>query len=447
MQTQKFKIEGMRCASCEVLVEERLRSVPGVSGLRVSFVNRALEVDSKGGLSVKLLESAIASDGYRLLPWEKSSSGVTGFSPKNYREAILFIGLVLAVYYGASALKIIPDNFGVSDGMSLGAVFILGLVAAVSTCIAVSGGLLLGIASRYSEAHPDLTGLQKFRPHFYFNLGRLASYGFFGGMIGALGQALSLSSRVNGIVIIVASLFMIVLGFQLLKIFPSLLRFMPRLPRFMRSEAASTPASAFAAGASTFFLPCGFTQALQLYVLSSGGIIFGASTMLVFALGTLPALVSLGAIASLVKGAVQQYFLKFAGAVVLLVGLSNLGNGFSLSGLRTGLASLADSASPAAAPAAPIIGNVQTVRMKVVGLEYIPANFTVKKGVPVEWLIDGSGARGCARAIIAPQIGLSTYLNPTGQKRIVFTPQSAGFIAFSCSMGMTTPGAGFTVVN
>lgn len=365
---------------------------------------------------------------------------------RRYLEAMLAIAAVLALYYGARALGFAPDGFGVTENMTLGAALVMGLVAATSTCVATSGGLLLGISSRYAEQHPELRGFDKFKPHLYFNLGRLASYGFLGGAVGAAGTAFALSPWSSGLIILIASAAMIILGFQLLKVFSSLARFMPRLPRFLSMDNAASPKGAFLAGASTFFLPCGFTQALQLYVLSVGGVFLGASTMFVFALGTLPALLSVGALASVIKGQTQQYFLKFAGAAVLLIGFMNVRSGLTLMGLNPGLA-LVVPVTTAGAEAPIAKEGKQTVRMKIVGLQYEPANFTVKKGVPVEWLIDSSGARGCSRVLTAPKLGLTTFLKPQGIKKITFTPQESGFIAFSCSMGMTTPGAGFRVVD
>ena len=86
---------------------------------------------------------------------------------------------------------------------------------------------------------------------------------------------------------------------------------------------------------STFFFPCGFTQALQLYVLSQASATTGALTMLVFALGTLPALLSLSAVTSFARGAVQRYLLKFAGALLILLSLVNIQYGLVLSGIET----------------------------------------------------------------------------------------------------------------
>jgi sulfite exporter TauE/SafE len=69
--------------------------------------------------------------------------------------------------------------------MSYGLVFVIGLVASVSSCIAVTGGLLVAIAARYSEASAALTPVQRMRPHIYFNAGRILSYTLLGGAVGA----------------------------------------------------------------------------------------------------------------------------------------------------------------------------------------------------------------------------------------------------------------------
>ncbi|NCP77121.1 sulfite exporter TauE/SafE family protein [bacterium] len=46
--------------------------------------------------------------------------------------------------------------------------------------------------------------------------------------------------------------------------------------------------TALGSGALTFFLPCGFTLAMQAYAITTGSFITGALTMMAFALGTAP---------------------------------------------------------------------------------------------------------------------------------------------------------------
>ena len=179
--------------------------------------------------------------------------------------------------------------------------------------------------------------MQRMKPHIYFNAGRIIAYALLGGAVGALGSALTLSPEVNGILTIVASAVMILLGLQMLRLLPSLTRFLPTMPKSFSHaihDLAERDANggAFVLGAATFFLPCGFTQALQLYVLAKGSFTVGALTMLAFALGTLPALLSLSAMSSFATGNFQRHFLKFAGAAVIVLGLANIQYGLVLTG-------------------------------------------------------------------------------------------------------------------
>ncbi|HLG30316.1 MAG TPA: sulfite exporter TauE/SafE family protein, partial [Candidatus Brocadiales bacterium] len=324
-------------------------------------------------------------------------------------------------------------------------VFGLGLVAALSTCLAVSGGLLLAISAKYNEQNPNLTGLQKFKPHIYFNAGRIASYTLLGGLIGVLGSVLVFSSIINGVLTIFVSLIMISLGFQMLGIFPWMNKITPKMPKFLAHKAydsAGKPnkTGSFLFGASTFFFPCGFTQALQLYVLSQGSFSVGAFTMLAFSLGTLPSLMSIGAISSFSKGNFQRYFIKFAAMLVIFLGVLSLNSGFLLTGSSVDFGLFGVNSDNSAATGADIAEGKQVIEMKVVGLDYFPDKFTLKKGVSVEWRIDGTKAQGCAGIISVPKLGITKKLDRSSVTIINFTPESAGNIRFTCGMGMAGPG-------
>src|SRR5260221_6600381 len=150
-------------------------------------------------------------------------------SPRDYFEIgaafVIFVGMLLVL----DQLDFLPQRFTVSDDMSYALVFVIGLVASISTCIAVTGGLLVAAAAKYNEASCNLTSVQRLKPHIYFNAGRIVSYTLLGGAIGALGSALTLSPEINGILTIAASAVVILLRLQMLKLFPSLTRFMPTM--------------------------------------------------------------------------------------------------------------------------------------------------------------------------------------------------------------------------
>src|SRR6185295_16920124 len=118
---------------------------------------------------------------------------------------VILIGVALALQH----FQLIPRGFSVSDQMSYGLAFLIGLVASVSSCLAVTGGLLVALAAKYNEANPYLTGRERLIPPLYFNLGRIISYTLLGGAIGALGSALTLTPVVSGALTLLASLLMI----------------------------------------------------------------------------------------------------------------------------------------------------------------------------------------------------------------------------------------------
>lgn len=455
------RINGMHCAACETLIERKFRKVYGVTKAMASLAKGQAEIEYNEPVSVEALHRAIAGDGYEVV----GQAGLVAplRSWRDYGQVGAIVVVVIGLYLALRQFHLLPGDFGAKDNMSLWLVFGIGLVAAVSTCMAVTGGLLLAVAARYNELHHHDSGTSRFRPHLYFNIGRIVAYALLGGVVGAIGSTLSLSTQWNGVLTVVVSLVMVILGLQLLNVFPWLSRFQPRMPKalahriFNAAEGKRNAWAPFLFGGLTFFMPCGFTQALQLYVLSKGSFVTGMLTMGVFALGTLPALMSLSAILSFAKGKFQQYFMRFAAVVVVMIGLFNISNGAALAGLGKSDSSdvtpagsdqqASQSSGSFRDPNVQIVNGKQIVKMKIVGYDYEPANVTVYANMPVEWQIDASRAAGCAQAITVPKLHITQFLPKDGVKTITFTPTEPGSIGFSCTMGMTTPGAAFRVIT
>jgi sulfite exporter TauE/SafE/copper chaperone CopZ len=449
-------IAGMHCANCPVVVERKLKALPQVQSVEVKYPTGRARVEHAGELDIATLQTTLEEDGYTVSAWEERAlSGID--AGKNTLRDYLEIGAAFVILWAIIVLlqqfDLLPRGLSVSEHMSYGLVFVIGLVASISSCIAVTGGLLVAVAAKYNEVNAHLPNIEKLKPHIYFNAGRIVSYTLLGGAVGALGSALMLSPEVNGILTIVASVVMIVLGLQMLRLFPSFGRLMPTMPKVFAHAIhdfaeRETKGAAFLLGASTFFLPCGFTQALQLYVLAKGSFSTGALTMLAFALGTLPALLSLSAISSLAKGAFQTHFLKLAGVAVIILGFLNIQYGLVLGGMGISEATTAAGLSKttqAKNGEAPK-GEPQRISMRVLGLDYHPNRFTVRQGVPVQWWIDASDAAACGRFLMAPGLGIRKLLSDTSSTLISFTPLQAGEFTFNCGMGMMTPGSKITVL-
>jgi sulfite exporter TauE/SafE len=170
----------------------------------------------------------------------------------------------------------------------------------------------------------------------YFSGGRLAGYAVFGALLGAVGAAMTVTPFASGILTLLAALIMIVLGLQMLRVVPWLNRVHIRVPKFVahslvdQSGKAYKPWAPFVVGAGTFFMPCGFTQALQLYVLGHANALQGGITMFVFAAGTMPMLLALGAVSSFTRGVWHSYFVRAAAVLVVLFGLLSIPAGIAL---------------------------------------------------------------------------------------------------------------------
>ena len=329
-------------------------------------------------------------------------------------------------------LGILQPDIALAGSVGFGAVFLMGLVAASSSCIAVSGGLMLS----------TITHLHRTRSVILFVGGRLVAYTLLGGLIGLLGQAFIPSPMLLAVITLAAALYMLATGLTMLDFAPVWLRRLtPTVPtsvthKILNSEGSAKPLRTVLLGGATFFLPCGFTQALQLYALTTGSATGSAMLLFAFALGTAPALLVLGFASTSLKGKTGQWFFRFAAALLVVLGVWNVQNGLVIAGVRL----------PERADRVDVVTSdtwvIQDEETQVVQLElssrppyYSPSNtFTVRAGKPVRLEIAGRGT-GCRSVFQIPSVGVQEPLTKNFTV-IEFTPTEVGDLVFSCSMGM-----------
>lgn len=230
---------------------------------------------------------------------------------------------------------------------------------------------------------------------------------------------------------------MVSLGIKLTELFPrvgTLLALPSSIARALgiTRDHAYSHSRALLTGALTFFLPCGFTQAMQLAAITSGSGLRGALIMGAFAIGTAPGLLGIAGISSLVKGETARFFFKVAGIIVIGLGFWNISNGFNLTGI---ILPSGNAQQQARGPVATLQNGKQYLAMEQGAIGYNPNEFTIKKGVPFVWQIDSTNAYTCASSLVVPSLGIRKNL-VSGNNVITFTPTKTGRIAFSCSMGM-----------
>ncbi|HCU71172.1 MAG TPA: hypothetical protein DIC35_05490 [Candidatus Moranbacteria bacterium] len=445
-------ITGMHCRSCEMLIEESLRQIPEVTKSQVNYKKGYAEIFyGSQKPNNHDIEEAIRSAGYSI-GQEKKQTLISG-NPSDYKDLGIAFLFLVGAYLVLKNFGLTNISFGSSAGSpeSLWIVLLIGLTAGVSTCMALVGGLVLAASTRHAEAHPEATTAQKFRPHLYFNLGRVLGFAFLGAILGYLGSFFQISTFALGMLTIAVGLVMLIMGLQLIEIFPWAENLKLTLPKFLsralgmkNHEKEYSHRNSMLLGAMTFFLPCGFTQAMQLYAVSTGSPLTGALVMGTFALGTVPGLLGIGGLTSVVKGIFAKRFFKLAGMLVIIFALFNIANGYNLTGWQLESNSTPSKNISSADPNVKQENGKQVVSMKQISNGYSPNKFTIKKGVPVKWVITSQEPYSCASSLVIPKMGISKKLT-LGENIIEFTPAEVGTLKFSCSMGMYT--GAFNVVD
>lgn len=323
MKTYTFHVNGMHCKSCVLLTESELSEIKEVSSVKASLGKTSVEVTGDFGdkdvehIAMDLSE-VLKPHGYTLSV-EKHTQAV---SWSDFKIAVPAALLFIAFFIVLQKLGIV--NLINASKVNYGTAFVVGLIASVSTCMAVVGGLVLSMSANFAKEG------DKVRPQVLFHLGRLVSFFILGGVIGALGSTFQLGLTGTFVLNSFVAIVLLILGINLLDIFPWAKKLQPTMPGFIGKRMHSfkninhtlTP---LLVGVATFFLPCGFTQSMQIYSLTTGSFWTGSLTMLSFALGTLPVLGILSfSSLGISKKAQSGVFFKATGIVVLFFGIFNL---------------------------------------------------------------------------------------------------------------------------
>lgn len=450
MKKTTIPIKGMHCRSCELLIEDELTQVSGVTNVEVSEKKACAVLYSHHPLKTSEIEQAVTQAGYAIGFNEKKPWLSTNMD--DYTDVLYALVALLFLYFTVNALGLATVfSTNASNPSNLLTVFAIGLTAGLSTCMALIGGLVLGISASFSKKNLHASSLEKFTPHLFFSAGRIASYIVLGGIIGLAGSVFQLSGFSLGLMTLAVALVMLTMGLQLTNISPRLASLKFTIPSGIarmlgikeKTNREYSHKNSALLGAATFFLPCGFTQAMQLYAISSGSFVSGAAIMGVFALGTTPGLLGIGGLTSVLKGVVAQKFFKFSGVAVIGLSIFNANNGLNLLGWNPMTANT-NVLAAATNNTVPREGNIQIVNMTQNAYGYEPNSFTIAKGVPVKWIINSTDPNSCASSILSSKIGVRQNLH-RGENVIEFTPKETGTIPFSCMMGMYR--GSFTVVE
>jgi sulfite exporter TauE/SafE/plastocyanin domain-containing protein/copper chaperone CopZ len=419
IKREKVKVYDMTCTSCESKVERTLKRLEGVASVKASFSAQQVivEYDSKF-CDISMIKASIKSAGYSI---ESSNS---------FKIIGIFIVAAAIILLGSST-----GGFDMNErlnGASYFVLFVVGMLTSIH-CVGMCGGIMLS----QSISKDNTSKFEAIRPAILYNAGRIVAYTVIGGIVGALGSVLALSLAVKAAMQIFAGIFMIIMGLNRAGF--GMFRINIRLP-WSACSVKKKPKTPFLVGLLNGLMPCGPLQTMQLYALGTGSAAKGALSMLLFSLGTVPLMLTFGALSGLLSKGYTKKILKMSGFLVIILGFIMGSRGLALAGvgvpniIQLGRNQISNSSSKADVSKAVLKDGVQELTMTVDGSGFTPNILYVNKNVPVKWIVKGDAINPCNNAIAIPSLNKQYTVKP-GENVIEFTPGDKD-INFSCWMGM-----------
>jgi sulfite exporter TauE/SafE/copper chaperone CopZ len=476
LQKCYFHIGGMYCVNCQNIIEKELKKTAGVKKAAVNYrTGHASVTYDEAVIGFDKIHEIIKELGYQ--PFKEQEK--VAFQRKTILRTIGTLVIILALFMLLRTFTTseLAASFPLAqEGMGYGMLLIIGLLTGVH-CIAMCGGINLSQTLK-KENPASETDVSKssftfnlLLPGILYNGGRLVSYTAVGVLVGALGSVITFSGNFKGVVQLAAGIFMVIMGLNMLGLFPFLRRLIPQMPKMFtkKTDEQKTKRSPLIVGFLNGFMPCGPLQAMQVYALSTGSPIKGGISMFLFCAGTIPLMFALGAASSALSGGAlngvkkksfSRIVMQVGAILVTSLGLVMFTSGLTLSSFndssaadarkanrentnplalqeqQQSLSSPANNNPPEPKPFVPVNENGVQVVKSILRPNLYPA-ITVQQGIPVRWIISAppGSINGCNYTAIFNEYGIK-YVFQQGENVIEFTPAKTGKFRYSCWMGM-----------
>ena len=313
MKKKYVKIDGIHCEHCIDTITNELLKNEKIE--KVNIKNNIAHISYNGDLNNKEIIKTIKKIDY-FTKEEYISDNLKKLDNKiELKEfaiitfIILFIGFLINKLFGFNIFNVIPN---IDSNITYGMLFVTGVLTSIH-CVSMCGAInLIAIIDHNKRNYK--------RPILY-NLGRVISYTIIGGIVGGIGSVLSFNDTIKGIIILIAGVIMLLMAFNMLGILDF------RLPIIRKLKIRNKSNNALIIGLINGLMPCGPLQAMQVYALSTGSVLKGALSMLLFSLGTVPLMLFVGIFYNLIKGKGKIIINKIASVLILILSIVMLNRG------------------------------------------------------------------------------------------------------------------------
>lgn len=318
MQTATFEthVDGMTCRPCEDTILEVLLSTRGVVRAEVSYWKASVRVEYDPEL---LFENQISE----LLSAAGYPPCVTSHGGWKTELLTAIVIPILCLVLPHIPLLSIPR---VQSSANLPILFLIGLITGTH-CICMCGGIMLS-----QTTSPNLRKASApAKPFFRYQAGRLLTSTMLGILFGTLGTVLSYSIKLKSMLYTLCGLAVLFIGLCTWGIFPMLRRIQTQIPTLCRMPVGiKRIGKPFVVGMFNVLLPCAASSTMWLYAASTGSSFAGGLSMMVWCLGTLPAMGIFAGIGKILPPRGQRVFERLSVVLMLAMGVNMATQGLNL---------------------------------------------------------------------------------------------------------------------
>lgn len=412
MKKLYIKIKGIHCSYCVGTIRKSLLEISNIKSIEfdgfIACISYQGKIEAK-----KIVENILKCDYITKEEWisdckEDLKREVT------IKEFIVLLGIIFLVFYLLTKiLGFNPFNkiSTIDTNITYGMLFITGLFTSIH-CISMCGAIQLLFF--FSNDKFDKKKI------LIFHLGRILSYTIIGGIAGLLGNILAINTKVLAILILLSSFCMMIMSLNMLGILS--------IKKIHFSKIVSKSKNPFLIGLLNGLMPCGPLQAMQVYALSTGNLVSGSISMLIFGLGTLPLMLVSYTVFQFFHGKRKILVNKLASILIFILSIMMFNRGLSM--LDINLFHVDSNYLTAT-----ILDNYQVVEFDLDYDHY--QDIKVKKDIPVKMIIhvDKNKLTGCNNEILISKFNIKKKLE-VGENIIYFTPDIKENITYTCWMNM-----------
>ena len=417
MKKKYVKIDGIHCEHCIDTITDELLKNKIIE--KVNIKNNIAHISYNKDLSDEEIIKAIKRIDY-FTKEEYISDNLKKIDNRiELKEFAIITLIILLIYFlinrlfGYNIFNVIPN---IDSQVTYGMLFLTGVLTSIH-CISMCGAInLIAIIDSKNK---------NFKRPILYNLGRVISYTIIGGLVGLLGNKLSLNTTINGIIIFSAALTMLLMSLNMLGIIEF------RLPFISKIRFKSEKRNPFVIGLLNGLMPCGPLQAMQVYALSTGSFIKGALSMFLFSLGTVPLMLMTGIFYNVIKGKGKIIVNKVASVLILVLSIAMLNRGL----LALGIDILRPFNDYSNYTPAKIEGDYQVVEFDLEYNDY--EDIILQKGIKAKIIIhvDKKYLTGCNNELEIKDFNKKIKLE-AGDNILEFTPDKEGTYTYTCWMNM-----------